>query len=367
MADEWRVSWFGIEVFKVAEPGVMSATGNGVENIQYQDPPPKMRATGTGIQNVEYQAPNPKMRATGTDIQNVEYQLPLPFMRGASTVIQAIQRAPEVSMATEIYPDLIGLGYSVMLRPMFSTKVSENASGQETRTSYWQNPKWEITLTYEYLPNRSPNPDTDYKELLGFFLARRGKFEDFLIKVSDNHQVVNGALGEGDGLTVEYELTRQLGTHFEPIGQADPANTVIKVRLPEAHVIPATPGPYTVTVAHVPITDYGVTGFTKVSGVPASGQYSVNETTGVYTFNAAQEGDAITIDYQYTAVEGIGDDYTILMPRTIVFNTSPPVGAVITGDFEYYFVVRFMNDDNEFDLFMDMLYESNEVALLSQV
>lgn len=370
MADEWRISWYGLEVFKRLDDGVLSSTGTDTQNVEYQADPPDLRSTGTDIQNVEYQADPPNIRATGVDIQNVEYQLSLPFMQSATTVVQAIQRAPEIYMATEIYPDLIGLGYSVILRPMFSTKVSEHTSGDETRTSYWQNPKWEILLTYEYLPNRSPNPSTDYKELLGFFLARRGKYEDFLIKVSDNYIVVDGLLGEGDGLTVEYELTRQLGSHFEPIGQADPANTVIKVRLVEPRVIPVTPGPYTVTANHFPLTDFGADSggpLVKVAGVPAAGQYSVNEATGVYTFNAAQQGDAVDLDYQYEAVEGIGDDYTILMPRTIVFDTAPPVGAVVTGDFEYYFIVRFMNDDNEFDLFMDMLYESNEVALLSQV
>lgn len=75
----------------------------------------------------------------------------------------------------------------------------------------------------------------------------------------------------------------------------------------EAASIPATPGPYTVTVANDEtfFLDLGVTVVTtglplkQVVGVPASGEYSVAD--GVYTFNAAQQGLGIIINYIYTA------------------------------------------------------------------
>jgi len=80
----------------------------------------------------------------------------------------------------------------------------------------------------------------------------------------------------------------------------------------EAQTIPATPGPYTVpaTEAATFVQDLGVifaaTGvpLVQVSTSPATGQYSVNATTGVYTFAAADEGDAVFLNYLYTDTSG---------------------------------------------------------------
>lgn len=61
-----------------------------------------------------------------------------------------------------------------------------------------------------------------------------------------------------------------------------------------------------VTASHIPIVqDWGVqysaTGqaFIKVSGVAAAGQYNVNVTSGVYTFNVADNATAVKISYTY--------------------------------------------------------------------
>jgi hypothetical protein len=57
------------------------------------------------------------------------------------------------------------------------------------------------------------------------------------------------------------------------------------------------------------VEDFGVTyqssglPFTKVASAPAVGQYSVNEGTGVYTFNAAEAG-TLLISYLYTVATG---------------------------------------------------------------
>jgi hypothetical protein len=75
--------------------------------------------------------------------------------------------------------------------------------------------------------------------------------------------------------------------------------------------IPASP--YTITIAPpnsgTYAKDLGVrnaaTGlfFTRVASGPTAGQYSVNESTGVYTFSSADNasGVKVQIDYQYTA------------------------------------------------------------------
>lgn len=80
----------------------------------------------------------------------------------------------------------------------------------------------------------------------------------------------------------------------------------------EAATVPATT-PFTVTVANAAtfVKDLGVfytTGgakrFTRVTTASTAGQYSVNETSGVYTFAAADANAAVAISYEYTAAGG---------------------------------------------------------------
>ena len=76
----------------------------------------------------------------------------------------------------------------------------------------------------------------------------------------------------------------------------------------EVHSVPAS-SPYTITVtngAHF-VADQGVTyastglPLIAVSASPATGQYSVNAATGVYTFASSDTGAGVLISYTYTA------------------------------------------------------------------
>lgn len=86
----------------------------------------------------------------------------------------------------------------------------------------------------------------------------------------------------------------------------------------EAGVVPAPSGPYTITVANAAnyLEDLGVisgtTGYplTRVASGPTTGQYSVNTSTGVYTFAAADTGITMYISYRYS-VSGSGQKFTI--------------------------------------------------------
>lgn len=87
----------------------------------------------------------------------------------------------------------------------------------------------------------------------------------------------------------------------------------------ELHTIPATP--YTVTIAppssgvflsNLSVTS-GVSGLTMTllpSGTPATGQYTVNPSTGAYIFAAADTGTAVFISYIYTET-AIGTTITV--------------------------------------------------------
>ena len=131
----------------------------------------------------------------------------------------------------------------------------------------------------------------DVKQLFGQY--------QFPLDVARGKTKVEGKIGTGN---IDVSSFNQLF-----FGQTVTTNTQKVQAQNEAHSIPATPGPYTVTAANAAdfYLDLGVylvsTGemLRQVSGTPATGEYSVNAGTGVYTFNAAQQGAAILINYIY--------------------------------------------------------------------
>jgi hypothetical protein len=70
----------------------------------------------------------------------------------------------------------------------------------------------------------------------------------------------------------------------------------------ESHTVPSTPFTVTVTNAATYLEDYGVQyssgqQLIAVASGPTVGQYSVNTSTGVYTFAAADTGNTVLISY----------------------------------------------------------------------
>jgi hypothetical protein len=86
----------------------------------------------------------------------------------------------------------------------------------------------------------------------------------------------------------------------------------------EAATVPAMTT-YTITVANAMhfLDDYGVvyaaTGqpLGRVASSPATGQYSVNTATGVYTFNAMDASASVLISYTYTSTVATAQQFTI--------------------------------------------------------
>lgn len=88
-----------------------------------------------------------------------------------------------------------------------------------------------------------------------------------------------------------------------------------------AAAVPATPGPYTVTIAPPNsgtfVKNLGVmnasTGLplTRVASAPATGEYSVDEATGIYTFASADQGLGVLISYEYAKTGTVGSYGTI--------------------------------------------------------
>lgn len=269
---------------------------------------------------------------------------------------------------------LPGLAFSVHKKPGFNTRISTASSGFEVRNAQQEFPYWDFELTYDFLEDRT-GAESSLKTIMGFFLARQGSFDSWLFKDPDDYICEGSTCAILDGVTATAYFCREMtGGFLERVGQVDTANAITLYNnfSAEAHTIPVTPGPYDVTVdntAYLPIVDGGVikvsTGLpmTKVVSSPAANQYSVDEATGVYTFNSANQNSDVEISYSQ---EIDSADYTITLPNLITFDSAPPAGT-LTGDFQFYFVCRFAEDQMDFEKFMDKLWSLQQCNFRSLI
>lgn len=222
-------------------------------------------------------------------------------------------------MSDILFPKIRGLSWEVVKNPTLSTEIQSSLAGREVRIQNFQNPIWEFSLTYEYLLNdpklRDDTGATPLEQLVGFYLARGGQFDDFLLNESDLTQrledsVYSGQpIGIGDGVTTSFQLVRNFGGFLEAC--QNPANQSAKI---------------------------------YVNGV----------------------------------VKAQGTDYTISL-GLVTFTTAPSPGAAITADFIFLHRVRFdlgtsrsnsgssggTREGIEFSNFYYNLYECKEVQLIS--
>ena len=202
------------------------------------------------------------------------------------------------------FPDLRGLAWEYTLSPTFSTGVQQATGGREVRVAFWSAPIWKITLTYNYLHDDSQHVDengySELQQIVGFFLARQGQFDSFLLDLAQLTRkpldsTVNGQpIGTGDGSTTSFQLVRNLGGYLEQV--QNPAGQSA-----------------TVYVAGVKKTQ--------------------------------------------------GTDYTISNGQ-VSFASPPVSGALITADFQWLWRVRFAQDSEEFDNFMYLLWECKKMELV---
>lgn len=180
---------------------------------------------------------------------------------------------------------LPGLAMSVKKKPMFKTRISESANGNEVRNALAEYPRWEFELSYEFLKDPAAG-ESSLKTIMGFFLSRRGSFDSWLFKDPDDYLVVAGYCGEADAVTTQFPLCRTMGEFHEKVGRVDTANEI-----------------------------------------------------SIYVGGVLQDPD----------------DYTIVLPNLVVFDSAPTTGD-ITASFQFFFACRFNEDEMDFEKFMDHLW-----------
>lgn len=221
-------------------------------------------------------------------------------------------------MADLVYPELPGLAYNLIKRPLMSTLGQDDPSpsGAEVRLRQFQNPLWEFELIYEWLYDDASGtwgtltalPYPQYQSLLGFFLQTAGAWQSFLFKDPTDNQVTAGTLAVTTvGGTKYSQLVRNMGGFDE---------SIIAVNgNPEIYV----------------------NGGLQIEGT----DYTWDPTLVGFT------GPGVSWDGQY-----------------ITWITDPGEGAV-TATFSFYFRCRFQKDDSDFEKFANMLWLHNKVVLRS--
>lgn len=102
-------------------------------------------------------------------------------------------------------------------------------------------------------------------------------------------------------------------------GQTLSAGIISDVYDTTGTAIPTTPFVITVTppssgtyAANLGVLNASGLPMTRVASAPATGQYSVNTTTGAYTFAAADTGLTVFVNYQYTATSTSAKKSTVM-------------------------------------------------------
>ena len=127
------------------------------------------------------------------------------------------------------------------------------------------------------------------------------------------------------------------------LGTTSGAGQIIPV-IRESRTIPSSPT-YVITPTNIKsgqtfdtnlgvqlvATDGTTTTMTRVSGTPATGQYAVNTTTGIFTFAAADAGKAVLISYIYNLAAGTVGIITI---TNELMGEVPKFRAILAGSFE---------------------------------
>lgn len=301
-------------------------------------------------------------------------------------------------MGTALFPRFLGAAFSITRTPRFNTLIHESVSGKELRIALQAMPRWQITLTYEYLharqryaaPEQVADPSAlldpanlianDWAALAGFFAARRGSFEDFLLDDQDEDPIVgsvNGRIGIGDGAARSFQLMRQIGSFSEIVQNVNGApvrpavwtpgraNAFGDVIIPTAGAIFAQAG----RIAGIQSAGWPCCFRCDIAGVsgPAEPNWRVAPLVGQTIADGGamwtNQGAAFVLEVDGTAQPV--DAYILEPSGVVTFASPPPSGAAIAWTGDFHTRVRFMHDSVDFEEFHYQFWQAKKVELIT--
>lgn len=141
--------------------------------------------------------------------------------------------------------------------PLWGTVRRSSVSGREFRSATQSYPRYRIIWEFEFLRQgqHTGAAYTEFNDLVGFFNARQGGFDSFLITDPDDNAATAQTIGVGDAATTQFQLVRTFGGFVEPVFDVNGAPLIYKNA-----VLQATPADYTV----------GSTGVVTFTAAPAA-------------------------------------------------------------------------------------------------
>jgi uncharacterized protein (TIGR02217 family) len=164
-------------------------------------------------------------------------------------------------MSDVVFPaEFAGLKFERGKVPGFETKVQTAVSGRELRSSFQSAPLWNFRLSYEVL--REVAAVDELRTLAGFFMSRRGMWDNWLYTDPDDNAVTNHQFAICNGTATQFQLTRPFGygshVFLEPV-----ENVNVITNIKRNDVVLATPGDYSVgPTGIVTFTSAGTNGHT---------------------------------------------------------------------------------------------------------
>ena len=122
-------------------------------------------------------------------------------------------------MSLAVFPSLVGQALEITRTPVFDTTVQTNRSGKTLVVSNQTYPVYQWDVAFNVL-RQGAIPGGSYAELaqlMGFFNARRGRFDSFLYPDPDDNAVTGQAVAAGDGATAAFQLVRAFGGFVDPV------------------------------------------------------------------------------------------------------------------------------------------------------
>lgn len=113
--------------------------------------------------------------------------------------------------------------------------------------------------------------------------------------------------------------------------------------------------------------DYLVTDGVQAATDGVTTQFFFMRSLGGFYEVVGQVDTANTINLYLDGVLVSPSLYTITMPNYVVFTTAPVTGKVLTADFQFFFVCRFMEDVQDFEKFADKLWNLQSCEFRSLV
>lgn len=210
---------------------------------------------------------------------------------------------------TPVFPALPSVGWSVIKKPIMSSRVTISATGIETQFATAAFPRWEFTLTYgggAWLRDQTQNiaPDLtlvgfqEFQAISSIFLACKGSYGEFYFEDPDDNSRTTDGVGIGDGATTAFPMMVTWGATF---------------------------------------------GF----AFPIGGIKSLD---AVYINNVVQDPGSYGMDATNTVLN---------------FASPPGPNAVIRASFHFYYRCRFLDDHLDFSQFAQNRWEAKEIRFES--